>query len=301
MLRFFRRRKALTLLLALVSVYAVIRLLLLYETKKADLSIGSKNFTESIILGELYAQALERKGLSVRRKFNLGGTLIAHEALKNRQIDLYPEYTGTGLIDVLRVSPPKNEEKAFQRLSDSYQKHWGLRWLKPAEANNSQGLVMTRALADKHGIATLSDLAQKSSRFRLGSIPEFEEREDGLRGLKEYYGGFRFKRTALYDNGLKYQVLERGDVDVTVAFTTDGALTDPELLLLEDDRRFWPAYRIAPVMTEEALNEHPEVVEILNRISATLDTETLQALNHKVDQQKQDYRMVVENYLTETL
>lgn len=301
MLRFFRRRKALTLMLGLVAVYAAVRLLLLYETKQSDLSIGSKNFTESIILGELYAQALEREGLSVRRKFNLGGTLIAHEALKNRQIDLYPEYTGTGLIDVLRVSPPKDEEKAFLRLSGVYQKRWGLRWLKPAEANNSQGLVMTRSLAEKHDIATLSDLAGKSSQFSLGSIPEFEEREDGLRGLKDYYGGFRFKRTALYDNGLKYQVLERGDVDVTVAFTTDGALTDPELRLLEDDRQFWPAYRIAPVMTEEALNEHPEVVEILNRISATLDTETLQALNHKVDQQKQDYRIVVENYLTETL
>lgn len=292
-----RRRKAFTALLLLVAVYIAARLLLWPERPLADLKIGSKNFTESVLIGELYAQALERKGIRVQRRFNLGGTLIAHEALKAGEIDLYPEYTGTGLLDVLHVSPPHNEQEAFYTLASGYAEQWGLRWLAPSVANNSQGLVMRRALARQLGISTLSGLAKQASRLRLGSIPEFEERPDGLKGLRRAYGGFRFKAIALYDNGLKYQILRRGDVDVTVAFTTDGALSGADFLLLRDDRHFWPAYHVAPVMRDEVLAAHPEVATVLNRIAAALDTQTLQRLNYQVDQEKRDYRQVIRHYL----
>jgi osmoprotectant transport system substrate-binding protein len=297
MLTWFRQRKALSWLLGLLLLYAGARLVFFYEERQTDLSIGSKNFTESILLGELYAQALERKGFQVKRKFNLGGTLIAHEAIKRGEVDLYPEYTGTGLLDVLHISPPQTETEAFKVLEDAYQQRWKLRWLEPAQANNSQGLVMLRRQANRFHISNLSELSRRASGLRLGSIPEFDEREDGLPGLKKSYGGFRFKKIALYDNGLKYQILERGDVDVTVAFTTDGALIHPRFLLLKDDRNFWPAYRVAPVIRDEKLKAHPEVVRILNQISAGLTTETLQKLNYRVEQQKQDYKKVIQDYL----
>lgn len=298
-LAFFRRRKALTLLVTLIVLYTVIRLFSLYDPAKVDLSVGSKNFTESLILGEMYAQALERVGFKIQRKFNLGGTLIAHEALKRGEIDLYPEYTGTGLIDVLKVSPPREPDQALALLSTEYRKRWGLCWLNPAVANNSQGLVMTEKLAAQHGIANLSELAKQSHRLRLGAIPEFEDREDGLKGLRKFYGGFQFKKIALYDNGLKYQVLKGGDVDVTVAFTTDGALMDSTLRLLRDDQDFWPAYRITPVVRCGKRERDPLLEKTLNRVSASLDTKTLQALNYQVDQRQKNYRVVVRDFLAE--
>lgn len=297
MLKWLRQRKALARLTGFLICYAVARFLFFYEAGKTDLSVGSKNFTESILLGELYAQALEREGFQVKRKFNLGGTLIAHEALKRGEIDLYPEYTGTGLLDVLHISPSQNEEKAFERLSGDYLRRWHLQWLLPAQANNAQGLVMLKHRARQVHVRNLSDLARKAPSLRLGSIPEFDEREDGLPGLRNAYGGFRFRKVALYDNGLKYQVLQRGDVDVTVAFTTDGALTHPRFLLLKDDKNFWPAYRVAPIIRCEKLRQHAAVEPLLNRVSATLDTETLQQLNYKVEQQKQDYKKVIQDYL----
>lgn len=297
MLSFFRRRKALTVVLLLLAVYLGVRLKLSPHCQQAGISIGSKNFTESILIGELYAQSLERKGYLVHRRFNLGGTLIAHEAVKAGEIDLYPEYTGTGLIDVLHVGAPKNEHDAYQLLSSEYARQWHLAWLTPSKANNSQGLVMRQSLARQLHISDLSGLAKRAGQLRLGSIAEFEERPDGLKGLQHAYGGFRFKSTALYDNGLKYRILRRGDVDVTVAFTTDGALSEPDFLLLRDDRQFWPDYHVAPVVRQEALNEHPEMAAILNQISATLETNTLQRLNYQVDQQKRDYRQVVRQYL----
>ena len=285
------------MLLGLLLAYLVGHAFMPVEESHPDIRIGSKNFTESIILGELYAQALEKAGFHVQRKFNLGGTLISHAAIQRGEIDIYPEYTGTGLIDVLHLSPPKSDAEAFRVLSNAYQTRWGLHWLQPANANNSQGLVMRREQALQRHIANLSDLAGQAHSLKLGSIPEFEEREDGLKGLRKHYGGFQFQQVALYDNGLKYKVLQRGDVDVTVAFTTDGALTSPNFFLLADDQHFWPSYRVAPVIREDALKAHPVLEQVLNRVSATLNTQTLQQLNQRVDLQKQDYKSVVQHYL----
>lgn len=297
MLSFLRERKAFSLLLALIIAYIGIRFLGVASVVDSGVNIGSKNFTESVLIGELYAQLLERGGYTVHRKFNLGGTLIAHESLKNGEIDLYPEYTGTGFLDVLRLSPPEQEADAYRKLDEMYRQKWNLRWLQPSHANNSQGLVMRRANARKLGIEKLSDLAKQASTLTLGSIPEFEEREDGLRGLRKHYSGFRFHKIALYDNGLKYRILKRGEVDVTVAFTTDGALIDPDFLLLRDDDHFWPAYHVAPVVRAQALKAHPGLASVLNQASARLDTQTLQQLNYQVDQQKRDYKRVIRDYL----
>lgn len=295
----FRLSRAWRLLLLSLCFYVAAKIVLLMNGAHGleGIQIGSKNFTESIILGELYAQALEKSGIPVERKFNLGGTLIAHEALKRGEIDVYPEYTGTGLIDILNRAAPKNPESAYQILNREYSRRWGLIWLKPAMANDSQALVLTRQTAQKYRLTTLSDLAHVSSRLILAAIPEFEEREDGLRGLKAHYGGFKFKKIDLYDNGLKYQVLIHGNADVAVGFSTDGALRDGRFVILQDDQSFWPAYQVAPVSRIEALKRYPRAELIFNRVSASLDTKLLQELNAKVDLDRQDYRRVARNFL----
>lgn len=267
------------------------------RTSGPIIRVGSKNFTESLILGELYAQAIEKTGCRVERKLNLGGTFIAHEALKRGQIDLYPEYTGTGLLDILHQSPPQNPQTGLSQLSREYRARWGLVWLKAAEANDSQGLVVTRQIARQHQLYTLTHLARIAPALRLGSIPEFEERQDGLQGLQRHYGGFRFGKTMLLDNGLKYQALHQNNVDVAVAATTEGTLRSPDWVLLRDDRHFWPAYRVAPVVRMDALRRCPSLENALAAVSSSLNTADLQALNYRVDLKQEDYRSVARSFL----
>ncbi len=294
-------KRACFLLSVVLLAYGSIRILLTTQEQPVNgphaIRIGSKNFTESLIVAELYAQALEKAHLTVIRKFNLGGTLIANQALQHGEIDVYPEYTGTGLLDVLHVHPPKNNVEALQTLNAAYGQRWHLRWLTPAEANDSQGLVMIRSTSDRLHILTLSQLAVQAPQLRLASIPEFEEREDGLRGLKRAYGPFRFQSVVLFDNGLKYQVLQSGGADVAVCFTTDGALVGDQFRLLEDDRHFWPQYQVAPVARIATLKAQPTLSSILNSVSRRLDTKTLQALNRQVDIEKRDVRQVASQFL----
>lgn len=283
---------ALALLLYLPAKWSLLR-----AESDTDITIGSKNFTESRILAELYSQALEKSGYQVRRRFDLGGTLIAHAALTRGEIDMYPEYTGTGMLNVLQQAPGKDEHKVYATLNREYGKRWRLKWLLPAEANDSQALVVTKQTAKKNRLYTLSDLAKLSSHLKLATIPEFEDREDGLRGLRTVYGNLAFKQIRQYDNALKYRVLMNKNADVTVGFTTDGDLANPQLVLLEDDRHFWPKYRVAPVLREAVLKKNKKIQNVLDGVSKQLDTATLRRLNAKVDIDKQDYRAVAHDFL----
>lgn len=285
------------LLLLMALLYGVARWALWTDTNTPSVSIGSKNFTESLIVGELYAQALEQANFKVARKFNLGGTFIAHEALKRGDIDLYPEYTGTGLVDVLHATPPKTPQATYEAVAQAYRARWKIIWLNPSAVNNTQALVVTRKTAERYHLYTLSRLAAIAPQLVLASIPEFEEREDGLKGLQHYYQGFRFKAVNLYANGLKYQVLRYGNADVSVAFSTDGALSDPNFVLLQDDRAFWPAYQLSPIVRAQTASRYPKIATILNQISTLLDNPTLQRLNQQVDIKKQDYRTVARTFL----
>jgi osmoprotectant transport system substrate-binding protein len=291
------RRRAFFLLAIGLAFYGAVRIVLWRDTPEAVISIGSKNFSESLIVGELYALALERNGFRVERKFNLGGTLFAHQALKRGEIDVYPEYTGTGLMDVLQQPPQSDPDAIFHLISDEYARRWNLRWLTPSEANDSQALMITRKTAKRYNLYTLSRLSKLAPRLRLASIPEFEERLDGLPGLKKAYGGFRFKEVSLYEGGLRYSILKRELADVSVGFSTDGMLSDPTFVLLEDDRHFWPPYRIAPVMRGDTLTRFPKARIILNRVSAHLDTPTLQRLNADVDLRKHSYQRVAAAFI----
>lgn len=249
----------------------------------SGIAVGSKNFTEEVLLGELYAQVLEKHGLHVNRKLNLGGTDIAMAALQRGEIDLYPEYTGTALLVQLKEAPLASARAIYDRVKAAYAKKYDLIWLAPAPMNDTQALATTRALAAKDHLATLSDLAAAAPRLRLGAVPEFLERPDGLPGLQKAYGGFHFKETHLIDIGLKYKALIEGDVDVVVAFGTDGAIEADHLLIFADDKHFWPAYQVAPVVRRATLVQYPAIAPALNALAPLLTDATMRGLNNQID------------------
>ncbi len=245
--------------------------------------IGSKNFTESLLLGELYAQVLENGGLHVRRRLDLGGTDIAMEALRRGEIDLYPEYTGTALLVVLKSRLHGDPAQTFGYVKEQYATRYGLTWLDAAPMNNTEALATTGAIAARYELRTLSDVAAAAPHLRLGAVPEFVSRPDGLPGLRRVYGGFAFKEVRLVDFGLKYRALLDGDVDIVVAFGTDGAVLADRLVVMRDDKHLFPPYNVAPVVRTATLQARPVIATILNRIAPLLTDATMQALNEQID------------------
>ncbi|NGQ94855.1 glycine/betaine ABC transporter substrate-binding protein [Brevibacillus sp. SYP-B805] len=267
---------------------------------KPTIKIGSKNFTEQYILGELYAQALEAAGYPVERKLNLGGTLVAFEALKNGEIDLYPEYTGTALLDVLKGEVQSDDKAVYEAVKKGYKEKWNIEVLEQTPFNNGYVLVTTKEVADKYGLKTLSDLSAKAPELRFALIPEFGDRADGLPGLQKTYGGFQFKSAKLFDIGLKYKALTAGQVDVTIGFGTDGQIAGYNLVALEDDKHFWPPYHVVPQVRGELLAKYPEVGEIIGKVNALLTNEVMASLNWKVDgDDKEEPAAVAKEFLEE--
>lgn len=246
------------------------------------ITVASKDFTEQFILGEMYAQLLENNGFTVERRLNLGGTPVAHQALLDGQIDLYPEYTGTGLLTVLQLGVMSDPQAVFDAVKAGYAERFNLVWLDPAPMNNTQALAMTRPRAAELGITTFSDMVANADQLVLIGPPEFAEREDGLPGLRNVYGDFTFRNFLTVDPGLRYQALLSGEADVVVAFGTDGELAAFDLLSLIDDKGLYPPYQVAPVIRQAALDANPEVADILNRLTPLLTDATMQRLNNEV-------------------
>lgn len=261
------------------------------------IKVGSKDFTEQFILGEMYALVLENQGLKVQRKLNLGGTPVAQAGLESGQIDLYPEYTGTGLLTILKLPVSSNQKQVFETVSKAYQEKFKLVWLEPAPMNNSQALAMTEAGVKKYGVKTISDLAKKASQLVMIGPPEFEGREDGLPGLQKAYGNFKLKAYKGADPGLRYQALKDGQVDVVVAFGTDGELSAFNLVVLEDDKKLFPPYQVAPVVRQEVLDKNPKIKEVLNALAPKLTSETMQRLNYEVSGKKREPAEVAKDFL----
>lgn len=246
--------------------------------------VGSKDFTEQFIVAEMYAQLLENEGFTVERKLNLGGTPIAHEAMMNGDIDLYPEYTSTGLLTMLKLDPIQDAQEIYTTVKNGYEQQYNLTWLTPSPFNDTQALAMTKEVAAQYGIQTYTDLSQKASELILGGPAEFLEREDGLKGLQQAYGGFEFKEVKQLGTGsLRYQALLEGQVDVVVAFGTDGAIKGNDLLLLADDLVFYPIYNVAPVIRQDTLEKYPLIEKTLNDFAPLLTDDIMSGLNWQVD------------------
>jgi len=243
------------------------------------LRVGSKNFTESFVIAEIYAQSLEAAGFRVARLFNLGSTQIAMAAVARGDIDLYPEYTGTALIDVLHLAPIANSAKAYAVVSRIFARRYGIVWLAPSPMNDSQALATTRAIAARDSLATLSDVARAAAGLRLATIQEFLARPDGLPGLQRFYGGFAFREIRTYDIALKYRALLEGKADVASAFSTDGAIATDDLVVLRDDRHFWSAYNVAPVVRAATLAARPRIAPVLDAISPRITDRAARAMN----------------------
>src|SRR5919202_675554 len=191
----------------------------------ATIRVGSKNFTEEFIIAEMYAHLLEANGFKVERKLNLGAEQVAHQALLSKQIDLYPEYTSTGLLTILKMQPIKDPQQIYQTVKSEYEKRFQLTWLMPSPFNDTNALAMTKKRADELGIKTYTDLSKKADQLVVGGPPEFYAREDGLPGLQKAYGGFKFKATKQLDPGLRYQALKAGQIDVVRAFRVHKRIT----------------------------------------------------------------------------
>ena len=264
--------------------------------EKKMIRVGSKDFTENEIVAELYALALENAGYNVERIMDISSSVI-HTSIVNDEIDLYPEYTGTGLISILKMEPLTDEQEVFDTVKNAYASQYDLVWLDYAPANDGQGLFISKKASDEYGITTISELQEHAEKLRFASQGEFDEREDGLPGLEKVYGPFDWASSRVYDNGLKYQVVESDEADVSPAYTTEGRLSETDkFVLLEDDRHVWPPYNLAPVVRSEVLEANPEIEEILKTVNETLDTPTITALNAKVDVDKEEYEDVAEEY-----
>ena len=257
--------------------------------------VGSKDFTEGEILSEIYALALENAGFTVKRSFDISSSVIP-TSLEKGQIDLYPEYTGTALITILKDDVETDPKAVYKKVKAAYKKKWDLVWLDMSSATDGQGLAITTKAAKKYGIKTISDLQAHASELRFASQGEFDERADAMPALEATYGPFDWKEHAVYDNGLKYEVLKNDKADVTPAYTTEGQLTDKAFTLLEDDKHVWPPYNVAPVVRAEVLKEHPQIKAVLNEVSKKLTTKGLTKLNAKVDLDKQDYEDVASDF-----
>jgi osmoprotectant transport system substrate-binding protein len=263
---------------------------------KLTLKIGSKNFTEQFVLAEMYAQALEAKGYQVERSINLGGTLIAHEALRTGKIDMYPEYTGTALKNMVKASAPNDPEVVFKTVKDFYEKNFGLTWLDQSKMNNTYILVMRPETAQRYRLKTNSDLAKVANQLVIGTGPEWGDREDGLPGLKRVYG-IVFKEWKPMNIGLRYQALQNRQIDVVNGYSTDGEISALKLATLVDDKAFWPPFHVAPVIRKTIATNYPGIVQVLNSVTALLTDAGQSDLNWRVDGNKQEPRDVAKEFL----
>jgi osmoprotectant transport system substrate-binding protein len=269
------------------------------EAADVTIDVGSKDFIEQFILGHMYALALEDAGYTVERKLNLGATDVAQTALENDEIDLYPEYTGTGLLTVLQLPPSSDQDEVFNTVKQGYEEQFNLTWLEPAPMNNTQALAMTQERAEELGITTISDFAAQAQDLSMVGPAEFQEREDGLPGIQEAYGNFELGEYIAVDPGLRYRALVDGQADVAVAFGTDGQIAANNLVLLEDDQNLFPPYQVAPVVRMDVVEANPTLVETLNSIAPLLTTETMQQLNNEVSGNEREPEEVAQEFLVE--
>ena len=264
--------------------------------------VGSKNFTESDLLGEIVAQQIERRtGLAVARRFHLGGTFVCHQAITAGQIDLYVEYTGTAYTAVLKHAPVADRDSVYHTVARDYAQRFGLAWVKPFGFNNTFAITVRRRDATRDGLRRISDLARVAPRWRAGFGYEFLERADGFRGLAAVYGlRFASPPTAM-DLGLTYRALAEGKVDVIAGNSTDGQIQALDLLVLEDDRHYFPPYEAAPVIRLTTVSRHPEVAAALAQLAGRISDAEMRRLNALADVEHRDIATVARDWLRSNL
>lgn len=264
-----------------------------------ELVVGGKNFTEQQLISSITTQYLDHLGYDVDRRAGMGSSVL-RQAQENGQVDLYWEYTGTSLIVYNDVEEKLGPDDAYARVKE-LDAEKGLVWLEPSGVNNTYALAMRAEDAEERGIATISELAtvvNDGAELVFASNAEFYARDDGLRPMQETYG-FSFGRANIkrMDTGLTYSALRDEQVDVAIATTTDGRLSAFNLTVLEDDKGFFPPYAMTPVVSQQALDDNPDLEAQLNELSARLDDDSMRQLNERVDVDRQTVEDVAEDFL----
>ncbi|KZM57077.1 glycine/betaine ABC transporter substrate-binding protein [Aeribacillus pallidus] len=267
---------------------------------KGKITVGGKDFTEQHILTKITSIYLKEKGYDVKEATNMGSTVV-RQALENGQIDLYWEYTGTALVIYNHQPVETDPDAAYEKVKEIDQKK-GLVWLNKAVLNNTYAIMMLEKKANELGIKTISDLADyvnNHKEIKFASNAEFYARQDGLRGLeKKYEFKFQPKNVIKMETGLLPNALKEGQVDASIGTSTDGRIKEFNLIILEDDKHYFPAYNAAPVVREESLEKNEELADQLNELSSRLNSETLIQLNYMVDVEHKDVAEVAREWLT---
>jgi glycine betaine/choline ABC-type transport system substrate-binding protein len=260
--------------------------------------IGSKNFTEQLILGEIIAQQIENKThLPVERRFYLAGTYICHQAILSGRIDIYPEYTGTALTAILKQIPSSNPEQVYAQVKAEYARQFNLAVGQTFGFNDTFAIEIRGEDARRLGLITISQAATYTPQWRAGFGYEFMERPDGYKGLAATYG-LRFKEPPrIMDLGLLARALKEKQVDLVAGNTTDGLIPALGLFVLQDDKHYFPPYEAVPILRQEMLARHPEVGHALNELEGKISDDDMRQLNYAVDGQHRDVKQVVSDFL----
>ncbi len=260
--------------------------------------IGSKNFTEQLILGELLAQQIENEThLPVERRFYLAGTYICQQAILAGRIDIYPEYTGTALTAILKQTPTSDRADVYNRVKSGYAERFHLAIGQPLGFNNTFAMEIRGEDARKLNLRTLSEAARYAPGWRPGAGYEFMERPDGYKGLVAAYNLHFAAEPRIMDLGLLARALKEKQVDIAVGNSTDGLIPALDLFVLEDDRRYFPPYEAVPVTREDMLQQHPEVKAAIDELAGKISDEDMRQLNYAVDGQHRDPADVVREFL----
>src|SRR5688500_8247645 len=254
------------------------------QSSKRNVVVGSKDFTEAYLIGEMYALVLEEAGVPVERKLNVGTSAIGHEALlkggAQDGIDLYPEYTGTGLQAVLEQPTNPDPQETYRLVKEGYKEKWGLVWLDMSPMNDTQAIVTTQEIAESKGIRSLTDLCAKAGELTIVARPEFGSRADALPALQKIYGGCEFKEVKSVQSGdLLYRARLDKQADAAQADSTAGEIKGNNLVLLEDPKGYGGPYNIAPAARQDVLDMYPQIATALNGLAPKITTEEISVLN----------------------
>ncbi|MBA3533725.1 MAG: quaternary ammonium transporter [Ardenticatenales bacterium] len=262
--------------------------------------ISSKSFTESYLLAEMYAQLLEANGIPVERQLEETQTRELHALMRGGLIDMYPEYTSTALLAILQEPPLQGEQTVYERVKRQYEQQFDIIWLERAPFNNTWALATTSEMASHHQLRTITDLASTAEQLKVGGDESFYDRQDGILGLEGIYGPMHFAQRVIVSEDERYSVLLSGEVDVIPAYGTDGQIAGHHLVLLEDDKAFWPPYNVAPIVRREIIERYPAIPSILNPLAPLLTQEAMTALNWQVDgPEERPYQDVARTFLIE--
>jgi len=292
-----RRRRTVAITAAAAVIFAVAMTVNGLASSSADtIVIGSKNFTEQVILGELIAQTLERHGISVTRRLNLGGTFICDRAIRSGDIDAYVEYTGTALTAILKQPVIKDPDTLLSTLRDTYSRN-GLSVLAPLGFNNTFAILVRQRDADMLGLRTIGDLQTVAQRWRPGFGYEFAERGDGYPGLARAYGLRFAQQPRVMELDLVYRALATGQVDVIAGDATSGLIAALDLTTLADNRGYFPPYHAVPVVRSAVLLRHPDVREALTQLAGRISEDDMRGMNRAVDVDHRDVAATVRDFL----